>query len=495
MKSIFSVSHKALTALVTAVALLLMGGSAYAQTTSGKVIDTNGVPVIGAAVMVPGTTNGVTTDIDGNFTLRVAPGTRLEVSCIGYVTKTVTAAAQMTITLEEDAEMLEETIVIGYGSVKRSDLTSAVAKMDNKGIEDRPMARAEQALQGQLAGVSVRITSSEPGADPEIRVRGAASISAGNNPLYVIDGVPQDSMTGINPNDIASIEVLKDAASSAIYGSRGSNGVVIVTTKSGQKGKPKVTYTGTVGLATLEKKMDVFSATEWMEFAVRYMDDRYLQMYPSGSISDDNDTRMRNVGNSSYARTGGNAINFDDRWFKYLSKEMQAAHTYHDDGTELSLLDWQDYAYSPAWQHSHNVSVSGATDATKYMFSLGYLDQDGLSPASRYKRINLRTNVESKLNKWLTVGLNVAPSFIINTGAGQGNGKDTRAHHVLTSPPVSDTGVGYNTQYYPNTTYLWGGTGMRPKEYYEDTAPISHQLRMQAACILGLNGKQRISNK
>ena len=487
MRSIFSVSRKALTALVASVALLLTGVAAYAQTTSGKVLDTNGVPVIGAAVMVPGTTTGVTTDIDGNFELRVAPGTTLEVSCIGYVSKHVTAAANMTVTLEEDAEMLEETVVIGYGSVKRSDLTSAVAKMDNKGIEDRPMARAEQALQGQLAGVSVRITNSEPGADPEIRVRGAASISAGNNPLYVIDGVPQDSMTGINPNDIASIEVLKDAASAAIYGSRGSNGVVIVTTKTGQKGKPKVTYTGTVGLSTLEKRMDVFSATEWMEFAVRYMDARYLQLYPKGSISDDNATRMANLGYSSPVRTGGNAINFDDRWFKYLSKEMQASHTYHDDGTELSLLDWQSYAYSPAWQQSHNVSISGANDATKYMFSLGYLDQDGLSPASRYKRINLRTNVESKLNNWLTAGLNIAPSFIINTGAGRGNGKDTRAHHVLTSPPVSDTGVGYNTQYYPNTTYLWGGSGMRPKVYYEDTAPVTHQLRLQSSAFLRAN--------
>lgn len=487
MRSFFSVGQKAFYALLTTVALLLASVPASAQTTSGKVLDTNGVPVIGAAVMVPGTTTGVTTDIDGNFELRVAPGTVLEVSCIGYVSKHVTAAANMSIVLEEDAEMLEETVVIGYGSVKKTDLTSAVSKMDNKGIEDRPMARAEQALQGQLAGVSVRVTSAEPGADPEIRVRGAASISAGNNPLYVIDGVPQSSMTGINPNDIASIEVLKDAASSAIYGSRGSNGVVIVTTKQGQKGKPKVSYSGTVGLSTLEKRMDVFSATEWMEFAIKYMDHRYLQLYPKGNISDDNETRMKNLGYSAPVRSGGNAINFDDRWFKYLSKDIQAAHTYHDDGTELSLLDWQSYAYSPAWQQSHNVSISGANDATKYMFSLGYLDQDGLSPASSYKRINLRTNVESKLNKWLTVGLNLAPSFIINVGAGRGNGKDTRAHHVLTSPPVSDTGVGYNTQYYPNTTYLWGGTGMRPKVYYEDTAPVSHQLRLQASTFLRAN--------
>ena len=486
MKSILSVSHKWLIALVSCVALFSMGGWADAQTTSGKVLDTNGVPVIGAAVMVPGTTTGVTTDIDGNFELRVAPGTQLEVSCIGYVAKRVTAAPQMTITLEEDAEMLEETVVIGYGSVKRSDLTSAVAKMDNKGIEDRPMARAEEALQGQLAGVNVRITSAEPGADPEIRVRGAASISAGNNPLYVIDGVPQDTMTGINPNDIASIEVLKDAASSAIYGSRGSNGVVIVTTKTGQKGKPKVTYTGTVGLSTLEKKMDVFSAVEWMEFNVKYIDAYYLanSKVAGASISDNNATRMANMGATALARTWA----LDERWFKYLSPETQAAHTYTNNPEELSLVDWQDYAYSPAWQQSHNISVSGANDATKYLFSIGFMDQDGLSPASNYKRINLRTNVESKLNDWITAGLNVAPSFIINTGAGQGNGKDSRAHHILTTAPVTgDASVGYNNLYYPNTQYFWAGSGMRPRAYYEGIASHNHTLRLQSSAFLRVN--------
>ena len=219
-------------------------------------------------------------------------------------------------------------MVIGYGSVKKTDLTSAVASMDSKAIQDRPLARAEQALQGQLAGVSVQVISAEPGADPQIRVRGAASISAGNEPLYVIDGVPQSSMTGLNPNDIANIEVLKDAASAAIYGSRGSNGVVIVTTKSGQKGAPKVTFTANAGVSTLEKRMDVFSAVEWMEFAVRCMDATYLAMYPQGSIADDNATRMKNLGLTGPARTGGNAVNFDDRWFKYLSPEMQASHTY-----------------------------------------------------------------------------------------------------------------------------------------------------------------------
>ena len=487
MSSFNRFGHKALTVLLTCVTLLL-GAVAYAQgDPSGKVVDSNGEPIIGASVIVKGTVIGVMTDVDGNFTIKAQNGATLEVSCIGYVTKTVAAAPGLTVVLEDDTKMLEETVVIGYGSVKRTDLTSAVASMDSKAIQDRPLARAEQALQGQLAGVSVQVVSAEPGADPQIRVRGAASISAGNEPLYVIDGVPQSSMTGLNPNDIANIEVLKDAASAAIYGSRGSNGVVIVTTKSGQKGAPKVTFTANAGVSTLEKRMDVFSAVEWMEFAVRCMDATYLAMYPQGSIADDNATRMKNLGLTGPARTGGNAVNFDDRWFKYLSPEMQASHTYYDNGEELSLLDWQSYAYSPAAQQNYNVSISGATETTKYMFSLGYLDQDGLSPASNYKRLNLRTNVESKLNNWLKVGLNLAPSFVINTGSGQGNGKDSRAHHVLTSPPVSEPGVGYDTQYYPNVNYLWGGSGMRPKKYYEETAAHNHTMRLQASSFLRAN--------
>ena len=487
MSSFNRFGHKALTVLLTCVTLLL-GAVAYAQgDPSGKVVDSNGEPIIGASVIVKGTVIGVMTDIDGKFTIKAQNGATLEVSCIGYVTKTVAAAPGLTVVLEDDTKMLEETVVIGYGSVKKTDLTSAVASMDSKAIQDRPLARAEQALQGQLAGVSVQVVSAEPGADPQIRVRGAASISAGNEPLYVIDGVPQSSMTGLNPNDIANIEVLTDAASAAIYGSRGSNGVVIVTTKSGQKGAPKVTFTANAGVSTLEKRMDVFSAVEWMEFAVRCMDATYLAMYPQGSIADDNATRMKNLGLTGPQRTGGNAVNFDDRWFKYLSPEMQASHTYYDNGEELSLLDWQSYAYSPAAQQNYNASISGATEPTKYMFALGYLDQDGLSPASNYKRLNLRTNVESKLNNWLKVGLNLAPSFVINTGAGQGNGKDSRAHHVLTPPPVSEPGVGYDTQYYPNVNYLWGGGGMRPKKYYEETAAHNHTMRLQASSFLRAN--------
>lgn len=477
--------HKALVAFVTIATLFLAGGSAFAQTTKGKVTDVNGLPVIGASVIEVGnTSNGVVTDIDGNFELKVASGKQLEVSCIGYVSQVVLATAEINIVLEEDSMLLDETVVIGYGSVKKSSLTSAVASMDNSSIEDRPMARAEQALQGQLAGVQVSITNAEPGADPQIRVRGTASISASSNPLYVIDGIPQSSMSGINPNDIQNIEVLKDAASSAIYGSRGSNGVIIVTTKQGKKGAPKVSFNATYGIATLEKKIDVLSSVEWMEHWIKSADQNYLALYPAGNISDDNATRLKNVGQNAPAFSGVNAVYMDDRWFNYVSEDLRKTHTYQKTDEELSLLDWQDYMYAPAETQNYNVSVSGATETTKYMYSLGYMDQDGLFPASNYKRINVRTNLQTKLNDQLTFGLNLAPSYVINTGSGRGNGKDSQAHRVLSSAPVSGPGVGHNVAYEPNIKYDWAGTSAYPKQYSQLIAPVNRRLGLQASTFL-----------
>ena len=201
------------------------------KTVTGVVLDKTGETVIGASVLVKGTTNGTITDVDGNFTLKnVQEDAVLQVSFVGYKAQDVALKGQSNIkvTLEEDTEVLDEVVVIGYGSVKKSSLTGAVAKMDAKSIQDRPLARPETALQGQLAGVSVRSITGEPGADMQIRVRGAASVNANSDPLYVVDGVPMTTLSGINPSDIASIEVLKDAASSAIYGSRGANGVILV---------------------------------------------------------------------------------------------------------------------------------------------------------------------------------------------------------------------------------------------------------------------------
>lgn len=478
MKSIISVSHRALVTLVTCVALILGGVSAYAQTAVGKVVDTNGVPVIGAAVMVPGTTNGVSTDIDGNFQLSVAPGTTLEVSCIGYVTKTVVAAANMSIVLEEDTTLLEETVVIGYGSVKRSDLTAAVSKMNSDGIKDRPLARAESALQGQLAGVNVQTTNNEPGADPQIRIRGAASMSAGNNPLYIIDGVPNTTLQGVNPNDIASIEVLKDAASAAIYGSRGSNGVILVTTKTGQKGAAKVSFNASYGIATLERRMDVLEPVEFLEYRLKYMDASYARNY-GGLPSDSNAERIA----KGVKPTDFNHL-FDERWLQYLSPEAQATHTYDKNAGELALISWQDYVYTPAPTQDYSVSVSGATDKTKYMFSLGYMDQSGLGSVINYKRISARTNIESKLNDYVTVGLNLAPSFIIHRGAGSMNGKDKLGTNVLNQMPAAEPDAGVQTNYYPYSKYDWSGSNVMYKQYYIDSAATQRGLRLQGTTFL-----------
>lgn len=484
MNSIRSYGQKLLVALLTAAALLV-SSSAIAQTIvgGGKVVDAAGQPVVGASVIEKGSTsNGVITDVNGAFQITVPASSQIEVSCIGYITKTVAPATNLVIVLDEDTTLLEETVVIGYGSVKKSNLISAVASMDSKSIEDRPMARAEQALQGQLAGVQVSVTNSEPGKSPQIRVRGAASISAGNDPLYVIDGVPQSDLSGVNPNDIASIEVLKDAASAAIYGSRGSNGVVLVTTQQGKKGAPRVSFNASYGIATLEKKIDLQTPEEWMTRALRTIDENYLRKYPQGNISDSNEQRLANLG----LKATSTAYNFDPRWMQYLSPELRASHTYVDNGEKLSLLDWQEYMYQPAATQNYNVSISGATDVTKYMYSIGYMDQNGLYPGSNYKRISMRSNLETKLNNWVTVGMSLAPTYIINKGSGHGNGKDTQGHRVLSSTPVSEPGVGYNVAYKPNIKYLWAGTSAFPRQYNIDRASTNNSLGIQASAFIRL---------
>lgn len=235
---------------------------------TGKVVDANGEPIIGATIKEQGTSNGAISDIDGNFSFETADNANLEVSYIGYQNRKIKVqkGKVLAITLQEDTEMLDEVVVVGYGTVKKANVVGSIAKINSDVIQDRPVGRAEQALQGQMAGVSVRSTSGAPGSDITINVRGAASINGESTPLYVVDGVPIDNLSGINPNDIESIDVLKDAASAAIYGSRGSNGVVLVTTKKGKTGAPVITLNAYTAISTLEKKVDVMDSNEWIAF-------------------------------------------------------------------------------------------------------------------------------------------------------------------------------------------------------------------------------------
>lgn len=467
--------------------LMVIAMTLFAQVknVSGVVLDKKGESIIGASVLVKGTTNGTITDFDGNFVLRnVADNAILQISFVGYQTSDVSVKGQnnIKVVLSEDTETLDEVVVIGYGSVKKSTLTGAVAKMDSKAIEDRPLARAENALQGQLAGVTVRNTTGEPGADMQIRVRGAASVNANSDPLYVVDGVPMNTLSGLNPSDIASIEVLKDAASAAIYGSRGSNGVVLVSTKQGKSGKAKVAFNASFGVQTLEKKMDVLNATEWMEFKLRWNDANYLQEakklgLTSASIKDDNATRLSNLGIQA-GTANSYLVVFDERWFNYLGDDMRNAHTYTPNPEQLSLLDWQDEFFRNSIVQDYSLNVSGGTENTSYLFSGGYMNQAGIVTGTGYERFSFRANIESKINKYLTIGMNMAPTYIVQDGSGQANGKDSQVHQALYATPVSEPGVGYMTNVDPNPYYLWAGSTSSPVYNMEKNIKQNRMMRL-----------------
>src|SRR5574344_129213 len=443
---------------------------AYAQNReiTGTVVDASGEPLVGASVLIKGSSIGGITDLDGHFKIANVPtNANLVVSYVGYITQNVNTSGKssITITMNEDNKTLDDVVVIGYGSVKKSNLTSAVAKMDDKGIKDRPLARAEQALQGQLAGVTARTVNGEPGADMQIRVRGAASVNASSDPLYVVDGVPMSSISSLNPSDIQSIEVLKDAASAAIYGSRGSNGVVIVTTKRGKNGKAVVSLNVTVGFQQVEKKLALLSPTEWMEFRTRWNDANYLTKMTAagktGNISDDSATRLSNLGYKA-GSTNAYLVTNDDRWFQYMSDATKASHSYTATTDPLALIDWQDALFRNAMTTNYDLSVQGGTDNISYLISGGYMKQDGIVIGTDYQRISFRANVESKVNKYLTVGLNLAPTYIISNGAGTANGKDSEIHHTWSMTPVAEADAGLMTNSNGYNKYNWAGSNTSP---------------------------------
>ena len=241
------------TAILLCLPLLAGAQRGENVTATGTVVDQTGLPVIGASVIEAGTSNGVMTDVDGKFSLSVRRGATLQVSCIGYVSVDIQEGPSLSIVLQEDNEMLEETVVIGYGVQKKSSLTGAISSVKSEDMENRTITTLQEALQGKTAGVQFISTGSEPGATGSIRIRGISS-NASTEPLYVVDGVRVTDISGIDPNNIESMEVLKDAASAAIYGAEAGNGVVLVTTKKGKKGSGHITYDFQFTTQTLSQK-------------------------------------------------------------------------------------------------------------------------------------------------------------------------------------------------------------------------------------------------
>ncbi len=363
-----------------------------AKKITGTVTDAMG-PVIGASVVVKGTSNGVATDFDGNFTLSVNQGQTIVVSYIGYITKEIKIDGRNNyeITLEEDKKMLDEVVVVGYGTMKKSDISGASSTIGESAIKGSIITSLDQSLQGRAAGVSAVQTSGAPGSASSIRVRGTATINANAEPLYVIDGVivrgndrgesgaayglgdalgngsvsTISPLSTIDPADIVSMEILKDASATAIYGAQGANGVVLITTKHGKAGEAKFSYNGMVAASRQTKRLDMMNLREYAQF--------YNGLYEQGEISTQN---------------------------AYLA--------------DPSLLgkgtNWQDAVFQTAWQHSHQISAQGGTEKVKYYVSGSYMNQEGTIIGSKFDRLSFRSNIDAELKSWLKMGVNLAYS-------------------------------------------------------------------------------------
>ncbi|MCA6069216.1 TonB-dependent receptor [Chryseobacterium sp. RG1] len=358
---------------------------------------------------------------------------------------------------------IEEVVVIAYGTQKKGEVTGSVGRVNAETFKDRPIARVDQALTGQIAGVKTRATSGKPGEPLEIRVRGSASISASNSPLYVVDGMVVDDMANVSPDDVQSIEVLKDAASTAMYGSRGSNGIVIVTTKKGNSGKPVFSFSQYYGVQTIEKKLDIMSSAEWIDYATEAINKKWEALAPGNSASDSYAVRANyfNLANATDYNLANINYMIDPRW-----------------GTsQVANIDWQDVFYRPASIQSYQLSARGGTKNVKYLISGAYFDQEGLAINTGFSRFNLSAVVDLNISDKWKAGISFRPSYSKSYGATV-DGKDNLAHKMLSMVPVAEVGAGLYTNFWKNTRYRWAGSTQSPIGLMENTTNNTNEFRL-----------------
>ena len=363
-----------------AVLLLVMCAtiSAFAQKVSvkGTVTDRQNEPIIGASILEQGTSNGVATDLDGNFTIQVDKNATLRISYIGYKTRTLKASSTMKIVLEEEANMLEEVVTIGYGAVKRKDVTTAVSSVSTADLETRPIVSAVQGMQGKAAGLQISQANGQPGAAPTIRVRGTTSLNGSNNPLYVVDGVPVDNIDYLSADDIDNIQILKDASSAAIYGSRAANGVVIIGTKQGKAGVAKISLNAHYAFNTVRDNQNPLNTRQYLDL-IKDMNDK-------GVIS------------------------------------LKLPETLRDQ------TDWKKEVYRTGNVQNYQLSITNGTDKLRYYLSGGFTGENGVIVSSNFKRYNVRGTIENEISKWLTINASIAYSDYTFKGTGiiSGTGSD-----------------------------------------------------------------------
>ena len=387
--------------LLLLVLSLALPVHAQTQRIEGTVLDSQGEPVIGASVVEAGTSNGVATDLDGRFVLNVKNGARLRVTFIGYQPREVKASNGMRITLEDDSNLLEEVVAIGYGSVKRKDVTTAVSSVSTKDLDSRPIVSAAQGMQGKAAGLQISQANGQPGSAPTVRVRGTTSLNGSNNPLYVVDGVPLEDIDFLSADDIDDIQILKDASSAAIYGSRAANGVIIIGTKQGKQGVAKVSLNAHYSFSEVNHTPKVLNAWEYKEL----QDEIGLVKIPDG-LTDQ--------------------------------------------------TDWKDETFRTGAVQNYQLQVTNGTDKLRYYLSGGYTRENGVIKDTDFERYNFRAAVENDLRKWLRLNASVTYSdYTYRGGIISGNGANRGGvlMAVINTPtyaPIWDpqNPEQYNTNFY-----------------------------------------------
>lgn len=460
--------------------MLLTSLLSYSQNfkVTGKITDDSGKPLQGATVQVKGTKIATATTADGSFTLTAPSGNAvLVITSIGFTEQEIAInnRSEIIISMASLASSLSDVVVVGYGTQKKRNVTGAVATFNAANLDERPVLRVDQALVGQLAGVSVKQTSGGLGKGFQVQVRGTGSISAGNEPLYVIDGFPLATATvngdgvfstgnpldNIDPNDIETIQVLKDAASAAIYGSRAANGVVLITTKKGKAGKAQINVNSYVGYIERSRKLDMLKSEEWIDRAVEIINSQWVASGAGRLATQTNEERRVILG----LAPGTVNTNFmsDDRWF-------QAGHP------GLVYLDWQDEAFRKGLVQNHQVSASGGNEFVKYYVSGNYSRQEGMLINTDFTSYSLRANIEVNANRKLRFGININPTYSVNNDPGL-DSKDNIIHQIVTLSPVQEDTMGVYQNFGNEGQYRWSNTRNSPIGQLETTIGQTRRFR------------------
>nr|WP_315223770.1 TonB-dependent receptor [uncultured Flavobacterium sp.] len=361
--------------LILLMCLVFNNVSAQQNLISGNVVDETGIPLPGVNVIIKGSTKSTQTDFDGNFTIDANSSSTLVFSYIGMneVTVLVGDKTKLKITLKASSQSLEEIVVVGYGTKKKSDVISSVASVKSEDLIKVPTSDVGEMLRGKAAGVQVSLADGGPGSSSSIQIRGKKSINGGNDPIVIADGVVIGSINDINANDIASLEVLKDAAAQSIYGARASNGVILITTKRGKLGKAKISYNGFSGIQTINRNFDIYSGEEYAQLR------REAERTANGGI-----------------------YRPDEQIFTGLELASIQSGDY---------IDWEKYIIKTGTTNNHNLSVSSGTENTSIFSSFNYIDIKGVIPNSDYQKFTTRLNVDQRINKWLKLGVNLSFQF------------------------------------------------------------------------------------